>query len=431
MRQGIRFLAAFFQMMEILKKIFKFISSMRFAIILLVIVAVACMIGSLVPQGEQFEVYRNAYSERTAAFILAFHLDDVFHSWWFIVLTALLCLCLLLCNISRVRALIAETKRAADPAHVLSLPPHVTAERIADPEPVLKRLHHPHAQTAEIDGKPVRFSSRNRMGLWGAWICHIGIVLIVLGYALGQMTLFSTYVYGTPGQTKPIEGTDCSVTIDAFSIERSETGFVEQYVSTLTVTDAKTGKTQSGTASVNHPAVLCGRKFYQTATGTAAHVTIAENGTAIDSADLCVGEELTISFLPGLSLYLNAYEPDHNGSPAYQLLFFYLDQHMDVGSSYFAPNSVIELGSYTITLSEPIDYTQLRVKKDSFAWLVGIGAVLTTLGLFFALYLVPESVWAVQQEDGTWTVCFRSRKLTPLYAEQFRRAVDGRKEANG
>ncbi len=415
--------------MEILKKIYKFIASMKFAIILLIVVAIVCMIGSLVPQGEQFDVYRDAYSERTAAFILAFHLDDVFHSWWFISLTALLCLCLLLCNISRVKALVSETKRAADPVHALQSQPSAVKESVADPEAVFKRLRFLHPQRTEADGKPMLFAYRNRAGFWGAWICHIGIVLIVLGYALGQMTLFSTYVYGTPGQTKPVEGTDLSVTIDGFSIERNETGFIEQYLSALTVTDAKTGKTQSGTASVNHPAVLCGRKFYQTSTGVATRVTIAENGEPLDSADLCVGEELTVSFIPGLSLYLNGYEADHNGSPAYHLLFFYLNQHLDTGTNYFAPNSVIELEPYTITLSEPIDYTQLRVKKDSFAWVVGIGAVLTTLGLFLALYLVPESVWATQNEDGTWTVSGKSRKLAPLFCAQFEKAVNGRKEA--
>ena len=86
---------------------------MKFAIILLVVVAIVCVIGSLVPQGEQFEAYRDSYSERAAAFILAFRLDDVFHSWWFLALVSLLCLSLVFCNLSRVRALIRQTKDAA------------------------------------------------------------------------------------------------------------------------------------------------------------------------------------------------------------------------------------------------------------------------------------------------------------------------------
>lgn len=415
--------------MEILKKIYRFIASMKFAIILLIVVALACMVGSFVPQGEMFDVYHDAYSERTAAFILAFHLDDVFHSWWFLALTGLLCLSVLLCNITRVGALIRETKNAASPEHAQKSTPQVVAEHVADPEPVFRRLRYPHPVRTTVDGKELLFAYRNRLGFWGAWICHIGIILIVLGYALGQMTLFSATVYGTPGQTKPIEGTNLSVTIDGFRVERNESGFVEQYVSALTVTDADTGKTQSGTASVNHPAVLDGMKFYQTSTGYAARVTIAEGGVPFESADLCVGEELTISFLPGLSLYLNDYEPDHNGSPAYHVLFFLQGQHMETGKNYFAPGGVIELGSYTITFSEPLDYTLLRVKKDSFAWLVLIGAVLTTLGLFFALYVVPETVWAVREEDGAWTLNGKSRKLAPLFSEQFERAVNGRKEA--
>ena len=280
-----------------------------------------------------------------------------------------------------------------------------------------------------VDGKDVLFGCRNRLGFWGAWVCHIGIVMIVLGYAFGQMTLFSTEVYGTPGQTNPIENTPLEVTIDGFQIDRSETGFIEQYVSTLTVRNAETGEAQSGTSSVNHPAVLLGYKFYQTASGSATRVTIAENGVPFESADLCVGEELTIDFLPGLSLYLYAYEPDHDGRPAYQILFFYNGQHMDVGKSYFAPGAVIDISPYAITLSKPIDYTLLRVKKDSFAWLVALGAVLTSLGLFFALYVVPETLWAVKDDDGTWTVNGRSRKLAQLFVGQFDRAVKGKEAA--
>ena len=412
--------------MEILKKTCKFIASMRFAIILLIVVAIACVVGSLVPQGEQFALYRDSYSERTAAFILAFHLDDVFHSWWFIALVTLLCLSVLLCNLTRVRSLIRQTKFAADPAHAIAETPTATASGVTAIEPVFKRLHFYRPVKTAVEGKDVLFGCRNRLGFWGAWVCHIGIVLIVLGYALGQMTLFSTDVYGTPGQTKPIESTPYEVTIDDFQIDRSETGFIEQYVSTLTVRNTETGETQRGTSSVNHPAVLGGYKFYQTASGSATRVTIAENGVPFESADLCVGEELTIEFLPGLSLYLVAYEPDHSGRPAYHILFFYNGQHMDVGKTYFAPGAVIDMNPYAITLSEPIDYTLLRVKKDSFAWLVAVGAVLTALGLFLALYVVPETLWAVRDEDGTWTVSGRSRKLAPLFIGQFDRAVNGK-----
>lgn len=413
--------------MEILKKIYKFIASMQFAIILLIVVAVACVIGSLVPQGEQFALYRASYSERTAAFILAFHLDDVFKSWWFIALVALLCLSVLLCNLTRVRSLIRLTKTAADVSYASAEASAVTATDVADPKPVFRRLHFYRPIETTVDGKEVVYAYRNRPGFWGAWICHIGIVLIVLGYALGQMTLFSATVYGTPGQTKPIEGTPYTVTIDDFQIERNETGFIEQYASTLTATNAETGESQRGTSSVNHPAVLEGYKFYQTASGDAVRVTIAENGVPFDSADLCVGEELTIDFLPGLSLYLNAYEPDRGGKPAYQILFFYQGQHMDVGKSYFAPGGVIELSPYTLTLSEPISYTLLRVKKDSFAWLVALGAALTAIGLFLALYVVPEAVRADREPNGAWTLRGRSKKLAPLFREQFDRAVYGRK----
>lgn len=413
--------------MEKCKKILRFFASMKFAIILLIVVAIACMVGSLVPQGEQFELHRADYSERTAALIVGLQLDDVFHSVWFIVLTALLCVNLLFCNLSRLKSLIARTKEAAVPEQATAGVPDVSAQ-VEDPEAVLRRMRYFRPTKLTLNGHEALFAYRNRIGYWGAWICHLGIVLIVLGYALGQMTLYSSYVYGTPGQTRAIENRPYEVTIDDFQTERNETGFVEQYVATLTVRNTETGETQSGTASVNHPAVLGGMKFYQNSTGPATRVTISENGVPFDTTSLCVGEELTVSFLPGLSLYLNAYEPDHNGNgPAYHVLFFYNGQHISTESNYIAPGGSIELSPYTITLSAPVEYTMLRVKKDSFAWLVGVGALLTTIGLFFALYLVPETVWAVRDEDGVWTLHGKSRKLAPLFEEQFDRAVTGKR----
>ena len=77
--------------MNMLKKIWKFISSMRFAIALLLVLAVACSIGSLVTQNQTYAWYAQRYSERTAGLIVALHLDDAFHSWWFIAINAFWC----------------------------------------------------------------------------------------------------------------------------------------------------------------------------------------------------------------------------------------------------------------------------------------------------------------------------------------------------
>ena len=75
-----------------LKKIWKFLSSMTFAIILLALLCAACAGASFLPQGESFEWYAAAYSETAAAWIIALQLNDAFHSWWFIAITGFLCL---------------------------------------------------------------------------------------------------------------------------------------------------------------------------------------------------------------------------------------------------------------------------------------------------------------------------------------------------
>ena len=97
--------------MAILKKIGRFLFSMKLAIILLIVLAVACSLSSLVTQGQTYEWYAATYSERRAALILALHLDDAFHSWWFLLINAFLCLNLLLCNLIKLPQLLKRSSR--------------------------------------------------------------------------------------------------------------------------------------------------------------------------------------------------------------------------------------------------------------------------------------------------------------------------------
>ena len=95
---------------ETVKKVWKYLSSMQFAVILLLFLIAACAAGSFVTQGREAAWYTAAYGQRRGGLILSLHLDDVFHSLWFIALSAVLCLNLLLCSIVRLPSLLRLTK---------------------------------------------------------------------------------------------------------------------------------------------------------------------------------------------------------------------------------------------------------------------------------------------------------------------------------
>ena len=98
-----------------MKKIGKILSSMPFAITLLVLLAAACALCSTIQQGQAYEYYAAQYGERTAGLIIALRLDDAFHSWWFIGLSGFLCLNLLCCNLIRLPALLKQVRAIKAP----------------------------------------------------------------------------------------------------------------------------------------------------------------------------------------------------------------------------------------------------------------------------------------------------------------------------
>ena len=410
---------------------------MRFAIILLLILIIACSAGSMVTQGQSYAWYAQCYSERTAAVILALHLDDAFHSWWFIVICAFLCLNLLLCNITRLPQLLKRYHAEGKPETALSLPGDVSASGISDPEAVFHVLRmSPPVPCCTAEGKKALFSSKNRFGMFGAWICHLGILLLIAGFALGQATQEQYSAYGIAGQSIALEDTGLIITIDDFRIGLREDDTVEQYTSDITVRRLSDEKSLSSSVSVNHPASLFGMKFYQNSTGWAARLQVLEKGEPLQDEIVCAGDYLRVKDKPDLVIYFNAFYPDlvmtggmpstATGSlnnPAYLYSVYYKEQI--IGMNVLLTDEVLTIDDYSVTFSDPQPYTLLQVKKDSFTFLALIGGLLTMAGLFLAFYVQPSAVWAVCEEDGTWTLSGRSRKAGPLFREQFLLALSG------
>ena len=418
--------------MNILKKTWKFLSSMRFAIILLLVLAAACSLGSFITQGQSYSWYAQRYSQRTAGLILALHLDDAFHSWWFILITGFLCVNLLLCNVTRLPALIRRTRAWREPPRQADSAP-LTAQA-ADPRPLFGRLRMPAPAAAQTEsGARLLYSSRHGAGLWGAWVCHLGVLLLILGFSLGQMTQKQYVVYGVPGQTRPVGDTGFSLTIDRFRIEENSDGTPGQYTTSFTLTGE--GIDQSASASVNAPASLSGMKIYQNSTGWAASVSITQGGEPLQSEVVCAGDFVRVENLPDLVIYFNAFYPDYVArpgalpatassdvnNPAYLYTVYYQDQIL--GMNALMDGEELTIDDYTVLFSDPQPYTLLEIKVDRFALIALLGGIVTMLGLLLAFYLQPTRLWTVENPDGSWTVCAQCQKGGSLFARRFHAAA--------
>ena len=430
--------------MPTLKKIWKFIASMRFAIILLAVLAAACSAGSLITQGQSYAWYAQRYSERAAALILALRLDDAFHSGWFILINGFLCVNLLLCNVLRLPSLLARARAAADPRRVPAGDAAVTVTGAADPEPVFRKMRMPKpVETASDDGRRALFAAKNRAGLWGAWICHLGILLLIAGFSLGQMTQKQYTVYGVPGQGQPVGDTGYVLVIDDFRMDLREDDTVAQYTTAFTLRNTASAGPDGGSAvvSVNNPAVLCGMKFYQNSTGWAATVRVYEGGEPLQEAILCAGEYLRVADKPDLVVDFNAFYPDYArqagampttvsnrlNNPAYLYSVYYQEQM--IGMNVLTGDEAVTIDDYTVTFSDPQPYTLIQIKRDRFTGLALLGGLVTTLGLLLALYLQPARIWAAQEADGRWTLRGESLKGGALFRDQLLRAAGAPKAA--
>jgi len=82
-------------------KIWKFFSSIRLAVWLLSTIAVLSLIGTLIPQNEEVGFYIDRYGQLGYRALLQIGLNDVYASWWFILLLILFSLNLAVCLLNR------------------------------------------------------------------------------------------------------------------------------------------------------------------------------------------------------------------------------------------------------------------------------------------------------------------------------------------
>lgn len=421
-----------------LKKALRLFSSMSLALVLLGLIALACVAGGVIPQNGLPAQYEALYGPGWAAALQALQLHRVFSALWFQALVVLLMINLCLCSILRFPQTLRQMRRGYTLDRRLQTEAAPLAELPADrADAYFKAMGFPRWQTSPREDGAWRYAARRKIGLWGSWVSHLGMLVIAVAFALGQWLMFEGSVYGVPGQTLPLADTSLTITINAFDILFRADDTVEQYVADLTVRDEAAGTSVSGRAMVNQPLNAYGKHFYQNSTGWAATLATYVGDELLDTRPFFAGEsldlqEISAEALP-LALVFHALYPDYIqgpdgprtrspqlNNPAALFSLYYQGKLVDMNVAGMGYD--IKVADTRFVLSAPRPYTLIQVVGDPAIPLATAGGGLMLVGLFLAFYWRPEELWA-KVEGQKATVWGRSPRGAQLFEDRARAAL--------
>ena len=381
-----------------MKKVFNYLRSMRFGILLLVLIAALSVVGTVIPQGREVAFYAQTYRSFHGV-ILLLGLNRIFQSWYFIALMALLCLNLTLCSLLRVRALAKSGRFGGEAAARL---PNTLSLDAAGLDAVHAHLRALHCREERFGETTVY--TKNAVGRWGTFLTHLAILLTVV---FGAVALYSPTVTDQscmPGESIFLpDGTEIRV-LD-FRIA-DETGRLD-YQSHVQLTLPNGRRSESAALKVNHPFRFGPYKLFQQSFGTAGSITVTDLATGGSDTFLLTDMSfLTVDSLNGV-VYEQLY-PDYLRAPNGEVTLFTVTEGSYPNPIYAL--QVISDGMYTPTLAvpgdslevlglrydfnAPVDYPGLRIKRTpplANALLVA-AFTLMILGLFVTFFMEPVLV---------------------------------------
>ncbi len=203
-------------------RIWTFFSSVKVGVILIAIALAASAIGTIFPQ--KLHIPEGAPSRDPAVFYeasygligkiyyqLGFH--DLYDSWWYMILIALIGISLVICSLDRFIPLRRALKLQRpirnttflSRQRLYSESDHVSAE---ETEQVKNKLKDMRYNIREEDGHI--FAEKGRFSRWGPYVNHIGLIIILIAAILRTTPMFylDEFLWVREGQQLTVPGTN-------------------------------------------------------------------------------------------------------------------------------------------------------------------------------------------------------------------------------
>ena len=307
-----------------MKSFWKFFESVKLAIVLFILLTLASVLGTLIPQGRSAAEYAARYGSLSGLFV-KLQLTGLYHSAWYLALLFLIALNTIVCSLARFGA---KWRRAFQPSPEVddkSLQAMKIKGRARIPGPLPAAVertrgalasNHYRVKTSGEGGRLAILAQKRRLGWFGSDAVHVGLLIILAGGVISGLTSRRANLELRVGQTADVPHALFQVRLDRFETEYYPQGGVKDWKSTITVFE-NGAPVLTRVVEVNRPLTYKRFSFYQTSYGwdwenprLEIDVKKPADPAYLKSLSLKVGERLAVEDPDFTHLSVSRFVPD-------------------------------------------------------------------------------------------------------------------------
>ncbi len=406
---------------DTISRVWKFFTSVKLTVVLLLSLAVTSIIGTVIPQSGTASEYFHKYGElryKILSFLDSiFDIFDMYHSWWFQLLLLLLTINIIICSIDRMKATWKIIFVKIPPFNVsrfrqLEYKKEFSESSMPDEleqiyKPVISRSYG-YSRIEQTDSGFCLFAEKWRWTRIGVYIVHLSIILMLLGALIGSIFGFEGFVNISEGEsakkinlrnTTEMHLLDFEIKCEDFSLSFYDSGAPKEYRSSLVIIE--NGKpVLKKDIIVNDPLRYKGINIFQSSYGTlpprevTLSFTIRETGMEYKKK-AAINKPVEIP--GGLGTFIikdyssSAGFKGHNIGEAFMgILTPKIGNPLNILLPLRFPSfDKMRKGDVIIAVASHNHeyYTGLQVTKDPGVWVVYSGFILMIIGCFVTFFM--------------------------------------------
>lgn len=401
--------------------LWNFFASVKLSFFLFLTLAVTSVAGTLLPQREGAADYVRAFGEAGARMIHALGLDDMYHSWWFLLLMATLAVNLVICSLNRLPSALkiirkdpakeAQRIRKAKDNFTISGTPQENQAPLS--EALSKAMGKVYVAevlgSAKVKGGTNLFSQRGAITRLGVYLVHLSVLIIFAGAMVGNLWGFEGRMSIGEGQTTGHydsaggvhQDLPFKIRLDKFTITYYEgSRMPSEYRSDIVIIDQ--GKeVKSWALKVNHPVDYQGIDFYQSSYDhKLKDVTVILKRKGKPVQKVALGYQKWTKLPGGGEAGVQKFEsklamgPSYNG--AFARILYREEGKEPVALAAFEPGAKMARKGdiqFELVKWDVVPYTGLQLKYDPGVWFIWVGCMVMVVGFLATFYTSHRKIW--------------------------------------